>query len=196
MAVAIFDYGVGNIFSLRAAFSREGVESLVTADMGSVREADALVLPGVGGFASASSALPKEEIRRLAGEGKPLIGICLGLQLFFEESEEGPGAGLGLFPGKVRRLPPRVKVPHMGWNTVTVRKRDAITDGVADGSWVYYAHSYHPPEVGDGLVATTDYGVEYPALVRRKNVVGLQFHPEKSGAAGRRILRNILKELV
>jgi glutamine amidotransferase len=190
---AIVNYGVGNLYSLREALRREGVEATVATRPRALREADAVVLPGVGGFASASSKMPRDEIVDLANEGKPIIGICLGMQLFLRSSEEGPGRGLCLLPGKTKRLPDSVKVPQMGWNTLKVKRRTELTEGIKDGSWVYYVHSYYPDTAGDWVQATCDYGIEFPALLGRKNVVGTQFHPEKSGPTGARILRNIIR---
>lgn len=150
-------------------------------------------MPGVGGFAKASAKLPRDEITDLADGGKVIVGICLGMQLFLGESEEGPGKGLGLFPGKVRRLPPGVKVPQMGWNTLNIKRHTQLTDGVRDGSWVYFVHSYYPETKGEWVQATCDYGKEFPSLLGSKNVIGTQFHPEKSGSAGAQVLRNIIR---
>lgn len=132
-------------------------------------------------------------MKDMASEGKTIVGICLGMQLFLERSEEGPGRGLGFFPGRVKRLPDSVKVPQMGWNTLKLRRNTALTEGVGDGSWVYYVHSYYPDTQGDWVHATCDYGVEFPSLLCSKNIVGTQFHPEKSGPAGAQILRNIIR---
>ena len=152
-----------------------------------------MVLPGVGGFRAAAKGLPQEELRDLAKSGKPTIGICLGMQLFLERSEEGLGEGLGLFPGAAKRLPPEVKVPQIGWNTIRVKRETEFTQGLPGESWVYYVHSYYPDTKGDWVLATTRYGAEFPAIIGQKNVVGTQFHPEKSGPAGAQILRNILR---
>ena len=193
MRFAIVDYGVGNLFSLRTALQREGVETFLAKGKRGLSAADALILPGVGGFRAAAKGLPREELRDLAKSGKPTIGICLGMQLFLERSEEGLGEGLGLFPGAAKRLPPEVKVPQMGWNTIRVKREMEFTQGLPGESWVYYLHSYYPDTKGDWVLATTRYGAEFPAVIGQKNIVGTQFHPEKSGAAGAQILRNILR---
>ncbi|HLQ20749.1 MAG TPA: imidazole glycerol phosphate synthase subunit HisH [Nitrososphaerales archaeon] len=193
MRFAIVNYGVGNLFSLRTALKREGVETFLAKGKRGLSEADAVVLPGVGGFRAAAKGLPREELRDLAKSGKPTIGICLGMQLFLERSEEGLGEGLGLFPGAARRLPPEVKVPQIGWNTIRVKRETEFTQGLPVESWVYYVHSYYPDTKGDWVLATTRHGTEFPAIIGRKNIVGTQFHPEKSGPAGAQILRNILR---
>jgi len=189
----IVNYGVGNLYSLREALRREGVETQVSSRTSALREADAIVLPGVGGFKTAAAKLPRDDIRDLAKGGKPVVGICLGMQLFFERSDEGPGKGLDLLPGRAKRLPGRVKVPQMGWNTLNVKRRTELTDGVPDGSWVYYVHSFYPATQGDWVQATCDYGLEFPSLLGWKNLMGTQFHPEKSGQTGTKILRNIIR---
>jgi glutamine amidotransferase len=193
MQVYILSYGVGNLYSLETALKRENADTRLITDVRKTRSADALLLPGVGNFTEVARKIQRQEILDLAKNGKPLIGICLGLQLFLEGSEEGPGRGLGLFPGKAKRLPRTVKVPQIGWNTLTVSNENEVLDRIENNSWVYYLHSYYPETDGDWVVATTKYGVEYPTLITRKNLFGAQFHPEKSGRTGRRILRNILR---
>ncbi len=193
MRVGILNYGVGNLYSLQAALKRENVDTQLVTDVRRARSADALLLPGVGNFREVARKIQREEIHDLAKSGKPLIGICLGLQLFLESSEEGSGKGLGLFSGQARRLPSTMKVPQIGWNTLRVTNPNELVDGIADGSWVYYVHSYYPETTGDWVVATSKYGVEYPTLIAQKNVFGSQFHPEKSGKTGRTILRNVLR---
>jgi len=193
MRIEIFNYGAGNLFSIQAAFRKEGAKTALTKDGKGLKEADAIVLPGVGSFNQAAKVLPMEKIRDAVDSGKPLLGVCLGLQLFFSKSEEGPGRGLSLFPGEVKKFRASgVKVPQIGWNTLTVTRESALTEGLDEESWVYYVNSYYPATNGKWVVATTDYGVEFPALVSEKNVHGTQFHPEKSGEAGRKILRNFL----
>jgi imidazole glycerol-phosphate synthase subunit HisH len=187
------NYGVGNLYSITQALRREGVETEIVTRTKALRDADAVVLPGVGGFQKAASRIPREEVRDLAMGGKTIVGICLGMQLFLEGSEEGPGNGLGLFPGRVRRLPGVVKVPQMGWNTLKIKRSTELTDDVRDGSWVYFVHSYYPDTTGEWVQATCDYGIEFPSLIGRKNIIGTQFHPEKSGAAGAKILHNIIR---
>jgi imidazole glycerol-phosphate synthase subunit HisH len=193
MHVSIFNYGVGNLYSLQTALKREGAKPQITSDIRKIKVADALLLPGVGSFSEAASKLPRDDIHDLASAGKPILGVCLGLQLFFDGSDEGPGRGLGILSGQVRRLPSTVKVPHIGWNVLKVRNRSEIVEGVPDQSWVYYVHSYYPVTQNDCTVATTDYGLEYSCLVAKNNVIGTQFHPEKSGPSGRTILQNFLR---
>ena len=193
MRVCILNYGVGNLYSLQAALKRENADPQLVTNVRRARSADALLLPGVGNFREVARKVQREEIRDLAESGKPLIGICLGLQLFFESSEEGSGKGLGLFSGQAKRFPSIVKIPQIGWNTLRVTNPNEIVEGIANESWVYYIHSYYPETSGDWVVATSKYGVEYPTLIARKNVFGSQFHPEKSGKTGRTILRNILR---
>ncbi len=158
-----------------------------------MKDSDAVVLPGVGGFRVAAARIPRDELRDLAMSGKPIVGICLGMQLLLESSEEGPGRGLALLPGRVKRLPANVKVPQIGWNTITVRKQTGLTEGLPKECWVYYVHSYYPATAGNWVLATSEYGLEYPCLISKGNLIGTQFHPEKSGRTGRIILRNILR---
>jgi len=194
MRIQIFNYGAGNLFSIQAALRKEGVRTSLTKRGERMDEADALVLPGVGSFNQAAKMLPVDEIRDRVRAGKPLLGVCLGLQLFFSRSEEGPGRGLELFPGEVRRFPgSSIKVPQIGWNTLEVKRPSPLVEGLEEEAWVYYVNSYFPATKGRWVVATSDYGVEFPAIVSEKNVCGTQFHPEKSGETGRRILRNFLR---
>ena len=193
MRIEIFNYGAGNLFSIQAALRKQGAKTALTKDGRRLAEADAVVLPGVGSFNQAAKMLPMRRIRDAVDSGKPLLGVCLGLQLFFSKSEEGAGRGLSLFPGEVKKFrSSRVKVPQIGWNTLTVRKESELTEGLEDESWVYYVNSFYPATKGKWVVATSEYGVEFPALVSQKNVYGTQFHPEKSGEAGRRILKNFM----
>ncbi|MGA2199708.1 MAG: imidazole glycerol phosphate synthase subunit HisH [Nitrososphaerales archaeon] len=193
MKFKVFNYGAGNLYSIRVALEKEGVASSLTKTGAGIRESDALVLPGVGSFDQAAKALPLEQIREIIGSGKPVMGICLGLQLFYSASEEGSATGLSLLKGRVRRFPSSVKVPQIGWNTLKVRSRSELTDGVPDGSWVYFVNSFVPEATGGQVAATSSYGIEYPALVSQKNIYGAQFHPEKSGAIGRRVLQNFIR---
>jgi imidazole glycerol-phosphate synthase subunit HisH len=193
MRIEIFNYGAGNLFSIQAALRKEGANTALTKDGRRMGEADAIVLPGVGSFNQAAKMLPMQKIRDAVDSGKPLLGVCLGLQLFFSKSEEGAGRGLSFFPGEVKKFRSSgVKVPQIGWNTLTVRRESELTDGLDEESWVYYVNSFYPETKGEWVVATTRYGVEFPALVSDKNVHGTQFHPEKSGDAGKRILQNFL----
>jgi glutamine amidotransferase len=195
LRVSIFNYGVGNLYSLQVALKRESVEAQLTSKICKAKATDALLLPGVGSFQEAARKLPRDEVRDMAREGKPLFGICLGLQLFFDRSQEGPGKGLGLFAGQVERLPPTVKVPQIGWNTLKIEDRNEFVDGVPNGAWVYYVHSYYPSTQGRWVSATSKYGLEYPAVVAHRNILGTQFHPEKSAGTGRTILRNFLRSI-
>ena len=194
MRIEIFNYGAGNLFSIQAALNRQGARTALTKDGKRLDEADAVVLPGVGSFNQAAKMLPMQRIRDAVDSGKPLLGVCLGLQLFFSKSEEGAGRGLSLFPGEVKKFSSSgVKVPQIGWNTFTVRKESDLTEGLEEESWVYYVNSFYPATKGKWVVATSEYGVEFPALVSQRNVYGTQFHPEKSGEAGRRILQNFIR---
>lgn len=194
--IAIIDYGVGNLFSLKSSLARLELESVVTADPAFLRRADRLILPGVGAFGDAAEKLRQsglaQEICALA-EDKPLLGICLGMQLLFEKSSEyGEHRGLGLLEGEVRPLlpaDPALKIPHMGWNALRFVRDDALLAGVEEGSYVYFLHSFCADRCDNSLVAVTDYGETVTAAVRRGNVMGTQFHPEKSGRTGLAILR-------
>ncbi|MBC7104943.1 MAG: imidazole glycerol phosphate synthase subunit HisH, partial [Firmicutes bacterium] len=185
-----------NLRSVQKGFERAGYPALLARDPASLAAARGLVLPGVGAFGDAMRRLRAAglvpAIERAVAEGRPLLGICLGQQLLFEESEEwGPAGGLGLLRGRVRRLPPGVKVPHMGWNGVAIRRPSALLEGIPDGSLFYFVHSYYVEPVQEDLVVgTTDYGLPFASVVAWGNVFGTQFHPEKSGALGLRILAN------
>jgi glutamine amidotransferase len=192
----IFDYGVGNLLSLKCALEKVGLDAKITVSPQQIENADAIALPGVGNFSAAVTKLGavKETLLDAVKSGKPLIGICLGLQLFFPESEEGPGSGLGLFKGKTVRLQGDVKVPHMGWNTLRIVKPTQLFEGVADESYVYFVHSLYPAPADKQIVATeTEYGVTFTSAVAKGNVFGTQFHPEKSGDVGLKILSNFAK---
>jgi glutamine amidotransferase len=194
MDVAILDYGTGNLHSLAKGLHAGGASVRIVEEIGDGLEARALVLPGVGAFGAAAGRLERsaEAIRRAVDRGLPLLGICLGMQLLFESSEEGPGAGLGLLRGHVRRLHAPI-VPHMGWNDVTPGGPDPLfPDGEALVG--YYAHSFATdPALPAEVTAWTEYGADrFPAAVRRGSACGVQFHPEKSGAAGLRLLRRFL----
>ena len=195
----IFDYGVGNLLSLKTALEKAGLDTSIGTSAQELAKADAIALPGVGNFSAAATKLDaiKETLINKVEDGTPLIGICLGLQLFFEESEEGPGNGLSLFKGKTVRLPDTVKVPHMGWNTLNIIKQNELFDGVKEGSYVYFVHSLYPAPVDKTIVCTqTEYGVTFTSAIASKNVYGTQFHPEKSGDIGLKILKNFAKIVV
>jgi glutamine amidotransferase len=189
----IFDYGVGNLLSLKCALEKVGLNVEIGVSARQLEKADAIALPGVGSFSAAITKLGtvKDTLLTAVESGKPLIGICLGLQLFFPESEEGPGKGLALFKGKNVRLRVEVKVPHMGWNTLRLVKQSQLFDGVAAESYVYFVHSLYPVPTDKEIVASeTEYGETFTSAIANKNVFGTQFHPEKSGDIGLKILDN------
>ncbi len=195
----IFDYGVGNLLSLKCALEKAELETSIGISAKELAEADAIALPGVGAFSTATTKLNevKEALTNKVKDGTPLLGICLGLQLFFEESEEGPGNGLALFKGTTVRLPRTVKVPHMGWNTLNIVKQNELFNGVKEDSYVYFVHSLYPVPVDKTIVCTqTEYGTTFTSAIASKNVYGTQFHPEKSGDIGLKILKNFAKIVV
>lgn len=197
--VVIFDYGVGNLLSLKTALEKSGLEAAIGTSAKELAEADAIALPGVGAFTPAAKKLGtiKDMLVRRVEEGTPLIGICLGLQLFFEDSAEGPGNGLALFKGKTVRLPSTVKVPHMGWNTLNMIKQNELFDGISEASYVYFVHSLYPVPLDKSIVCTqTQYGTTFTSAIASKNIYGTQFHPEKSGDLGLKILKNFAKTIV
>ncbi len=197
MRVAVLDYAVGNLFSITNALRRLGADAAATSEPRSLVEADAIVLPGVGSFPAAAERLRGLGglLGDLAGE-KPLLGICLGMQLFFEGSVEGGGwtPGLGLLPGRVEELPPGVKKPHIGWNQVHPLRDSTLLEDVPPGSYFYFVHSYYAETSGSHVAAYTEYGVEFPSVVESPPIYGTQFHPEKSGRLGMRVLGNFLRE--
>jgi len=194
--IAIIDYGMGNLRSVQKGFEKAGVASAVVRDPAAVDGAGGVVLPGVGAFADAMANLLAlgldAAVRRAVEAGKPFLGICLGQQLLFDASEEwGLTEGLGIFPGRVRRLPEGLKVPHMGWNQVEAARPDPLLAGIPDGSSFYFVHSYYvDPVEPDLALARTGYGVRFASIVGRGKVYGIQFHPEKSSALGLQILKN------
>ena len=197
--IAIVDYGVGNLFSLRSSLERVGAEVVVTSDKELISAADKIVLPGVGAFEDAAKKLKTtgldEVVKAQAGSGKPLMGICLGMQLLFERSYEyGCHEGLGLLKGNVVPLQgyvdKRLKIPHIGWNALHITRENPLLKYCKDGDCVYFVHSYAAECDSDSVSAYTDYGGKRTALVNRGTIYGAQFHPEKSGAAGLRMLRN------
>ena len=195
----IFDYGVGNLLSLKTALEKAGLTTSIGTTTKDLAKADAIAMPGVGSFTAASEKLDavKETLQAKIQEGTPLLGICLGLQLFFESSEEGPGTGLALFKGRNVQLPKTVKVPHMGWNTLNIAKPNELFDGIAEGTYVYFVHSLYPvPKDKKIVCTTTDYGTTFTSAVTSKNIYGTQFHPEKSGDVGIKILKNFVKTVV
>jgi glutamine amidotransferase len=194
--VGIFDYGAGNLLSLKVAFEKVGLKAKIGANKQILKEMDAIALPGVGNFSAAANKVKpvRNEIVEEVKSGIPLLGICLGLQLFFPRSDEGPGEGLSLYDGKNAWLPNSVKVPHMGWNTLSIVKPNELLDGVKDESYVYFVHSLYPEPSDKKLICTeTDYGTKFASSVANGNVFGTQFHPEKSGDVGMKILSNFAR---
>ena len=197
--IAIIDYGIGNLFSLKSSFQKIGEQAIVTSDRAVIADADRIILPGVGAFEDAAKKLRDggldEVVFDEVKKGKPMMGICLGMQMLFDRSfEYGEHKGLGLIKGDVipmaGTLPPELKIPHMGWNKLRfVGKKDEIFKYLGDEDFVYFVHSYYASSCEDALIATTDHGKDITAAVRRDNVWGCQFHPEKSGSVGLSILK-------
>lgn len=196
--IAIVDYGVGNLFSLKSSFAAVGAEAVVTADAQVIRRADKILLPGVGAFADAAEKLRKSGLDTVileqVAQGKPLLGICLGMQLLFEKSYEyGEHTGLGLIPGAVRPIadviPRDYKIPHIGWNGLQMKKKNPLFSHISEGDCVYFVHSYYADCIPEAVIATAEYGGELTAAVAWNNVFGCQFHPEKSGKVGLSILK-------
>ena len=194
--IVIVDYGMGNLRSVQKGFQRMGFRAEVSSDPDAVARAGKLVLPGVGAFGDAMEELKRrglaEAVVEAVGRGTPLLGICLGLQLLFQESEEGGRyEGLGLLEGRVRKFPDGLPVPQIGWNQVHIRKPSPLFSGIPDGSFFYFVHSYYvEPEDPEDIVAETEYGISYASAVGRGNAFGVQFHPEKSQRMGLRLLEN------
>ena len=194
--VAIIDYGVGNLRSVEKAFAATGCDALISGDEEILRRAQRLVLPGVGAFAACMKALKERGFDRLvrekASEGTPLLGVCVGMQMLFEESDEfGSTPGLGLLKGSVRRFGNELVVPQVGWNRIHQKREHALFDGVADGAFCYFVHSFYcQPSDEEVVVGETEYGRRYASVVARGNICGVQFHPEKSQDVGLRMLRN------
>lgn len=194
--MAIIDYGVGNLRSVEKAFRAGGAEATVSSDEAVLRGAERLVLPGVGAFRACMEALKERGFDRLVrervAEGTPLLGVCVGMQMLFEESEEfGLTPGLGLLRGRVRRFSEGLRVPQVGWNQVEWRRGHALAEGIVDNTFFYFVHSFYC-EAGEeaAVVGETEYSLVYASVVARGNVCGVQFHPEKSQAAGLRLLKN------
>lgn len=191
---AIIDYGAGNLFSVKNALDFIGTDSIITSNPDEIRAADRLILPGVGAFPDAMRMLYNTglvEVIKEQAEKKPLLGICLGMQLLFDESDEFElTQGLGLISGKISRIKTDQKIPHMGYNELEINHENPILCGIKEKSCVYFVHSYMAYTSSENVLAYCDYTIKIPALVARKNIFGAQFHPEKSGEAGLRILSN------
>ncbi|MBR2444349.1 MAG: imidazole glycerol phosphate synthase subunit HisH [Clostridia bacterium] len=196
--IAIIDYGVGNLFSVKSSFSYIGAEAVVTGDKDVIKKADKILLPGVGAFEDAIGKLRETGLDKViieeAKNGKPILGICLGMQLLFEKSYEfGQFDGLGLLKGSVvpmkGAIDSKLKIPHIGYNGLIFKKQHPLFKYIKDGDFVYFVHSYYATDCEDSLLATTEYGCELTAIVGKDNVMGAQFHPEKSGDVGLNILR-------
>ncbi len=196
--IAIIDYGVGNLFSLTSSFKYVGADVVVTSDPNEIKKADKIILPGVGAFGDAIKKLKDTGLDKIvieeAGNGKPLMGICLGMQLLFEKSfEYGEHDGLGLLKGSVvpmeNYIDKSLKIPHIGWNALSIKKESPIFKYLKNGDCVYFVHSYFATDCEESLLATTEYGKELTGAVAYKNIYGCQFHPEKSGDIGLKILK-------
>lgn len=196
--IRIIDYGVGNLFSLKSSLRAIGIDADYTGNPAEIRKADKLILPGVGAFRDAREALRSTGLDRVvqeeAGKGKPLMGICLGMQMLFDWSYEfGEYEGLGLIPGEIvpmeGRIPKDLPIPHIGWNELMLKQPSPLMKNTANGDYVYFVHSYYAETPAEYVIATTDYGVEMTAAVQKDNVYGCQFHPEKSSEVGLSILK-------
>ena len=196
--IAIIDYGVGNLFSLRSSFAAIGQDAVVTSDIEEIRRADRLILPGVGAFQDAAEKLRAsgmdKAVKEETAKGKPLMGVCLGMQMLFKRSYEyGEHEGLGLLKGEIRpiaeRIPEGLKIPQMGWNALRIVKDSPLLKYTREGEYVYFVHSYSAVNCEESLLAVTEYGADLTACVGKGNVFGCQFHPEKSSDVGLRILK-------
>ena len=195
-SVAIIDYGVGNLRSVEKAFAATGCDAVVTSDREVLRHADRLVLPGVGAFGACMNALIERGfdllLRERVAAGTPLLGVCVGMQMLFEESEEfGTTPGLGFLRGRVRRFPGGLVVPQVGWNQIRQRTAHPLFKGIEDGAFFYFVHSFYCEPAESGVIlGETDYGLNYTSVVAQDNICGVQFHPEKSQTKGLRLLSN------
>lgn len=197
--IVILDYGVGNLRSVRKGLERLGTNPVISGDPAEILAADGMILPGVGAFADAMKCLAplKETVYEYAKSGQPILGICLGQQLMMNSSLEGKlTEGLGLIPGRVLRFPKsELKVPHMGWNNISIKQEHPLFEGIPEDSFTYFVHSYYVDAAQENTLATCEYGLEFAASIINSagNVMGTQFHPEKSGAVGLKILKNFVE---
>ena len=198
--IAIIDYDAGNLKSVEKALKYLGQDVIVSRDSSEILQADKVILPGVGSFGDAMNNLDHfnlvDTIKKVAEKDTPFLGICLGLQLLFEKSDETPGAeGLGILKGEILRIPPKegLKIPHMGWNSLNIKPQARLFDGIANNSYVYFVHSYRAETSDDYISCYTTYNEKIPGLVFHNNIYGAQFHPEKSGQVGMTILKNFAK---
>jgi glutamine amidotransferase len=198
--IAIVDYGMGNLFSIYNATKRVGGNPRIVQEPAALREADGIIVPGVGAFGKCMEHLLRfqDALTQAFEAGKPLLGICIGLQALFEESDESPGArGLGWIKGRVVRLPEGVMIPQMGWNSLSIKRRVDILEGIEEGDMFYFVHSYHcVPEDRSLVAATTEHGADVTAVVARDNLSATQFHPEKSGEKGLDVLENFVRSTI
>ena len=196
--IAIIDYGAGNLQSVKKAFDFIGAESVIADNPEIINACDKILLPGVGSFGDAMNSMTEkglvETVKQNALSGKPFLGICLGLQLLFEESEESPGVkGLGIFKGKIKKFSSDMglKIPHIGWNSLEIKQKDTLFKNVPENSYVYFVHSYYLHAEDENDIATvTNYGIDFHSAVGKNNIFATQFHPEKSGDVGLQILKN------
>ncbi len=194
--IAIFDYGAGNIFSLKNSLEKNNADVDVITNFDNSNNYSGLILPGVGNFDPAIKSIrerSKKQFNEFVKDKIPVLGICLGMEMFFEKSEEGKEKGLDIMKGEVVLLPKQMKIPHMGWNNVQIKQQSKILEGVNDGSWVYFVHSYIVKPKNEAIVvANADYGIQVPAVIEENTYFGTQFHPEKSGQVGAMMIQNFL----
>jgi glutamine amidotransferase len=198
VSVAIFDYGAGNIFSLKTSLEKNGATVDVITSFDQAKDFAGILLPGVGNFDPAIRSIQDYstiQFKDFVKDKIPVLGICLGMEMFFAKSEEGKEKGLDVLDGEVVLLPNDMKIPHMGWNSLQIKKQSKILSGVDDGSWVYFVHSYRAKPLDEQIVvANADYGINVPAVVEKGIYFGTQFHPEKSGKVGSLMIKNFLRE--